>query len=198
MTESSDANWDELGVAWRAIDPNFTVVASRLEARLRRQSIWITAGLVIGLPLGAVGVLLGVATICSVWFSGAWNFATRGIAIVAVSAMLTFSLSSLLSVRFRGATSTLGEMIELAINRAQRTLSLVRAGLYACVIAAVFGLIGTAIRTHLGRPPKMSPIIDLLILALIASVLFLYVRQIRVELEKYIALKRALAVEGEA
>jgi hypothetical protein len=194
MTVPFDAYWDELGVAWCAIHPNFTVVASRLEARLRWQSRCITTGLVIGLPLGAAGVLLGVATICIGWSSGAWNFVTRGSAIVAISAIVTFAAFSLLPVRSLH-TSAPAEMIELAIDRAQRTLSLIRMGLYACVIAAVFGLVGTAIRTHLA---KMSPIVDLVILALTALVLLLYSRQIKGEREKYLALKRALAVDGDA
>jgi hypothetical protein len=198
MTESSDAYWDELGVAWCAIDPDISVIASRVEARLRRQSRWITAGLVIGLPLGVAGVLLGVATIWGGWRSGAWNLITRGIAIAAMSAILTLAVSLLLPVRSRGTTRALSEMIDLAIGRAQRTLSLIRAGLSACVIAAVFGLVGTAIRTHFAAPPRMSPIVDLVVLVLIALVLFLYGRQIRVELEKYRTLKHALAVDGEA
>jgi hypothetical protein len=198
MTESSDAYWDELGVAWCAIDPDISVIAPRLGARLRRQSRWITAALVVGLPLGAAGVLLGVATIWSGWHSGAWNFVTRGIAIIAMSAILTFAVSSLLPVRSGGATGGLSEMIDLAIGRAQRTLVLIRAGLYACVIAAVFGLVGTAIRTHLAAPPRMSPIVDLVLLALIALALFLYGRQIKVELWKYRTLRDALEVKGEA
>jgi len=197
VTKSSDAYWDELGVTWCAIEPNASVIASRLEARLRRQSRWMTSGVVIGLPLGAAGVLLGMATI-GIGFFGAWNFVTRGIAILAMSAILTFALASLLQVRSGSTTGALAEMIDLAIDRAQRTLSLVRAGLYSCVIAAVFGLVGTAIRTHLGRPPKLSPIVDLVILGLIALVLFLYGRQVRVEQGKYRTLKQALAVDAEA
>jgi hypothetical protein len=198
MTESSDRNWDELGVAWRAIDPDVGVIASRLEARLSRQSDWMTAGVVIGLPLCGAGLLLGVATICIGCFSGAWNFVTRGVAIIAMAAILAFALWSLLPVRSPGATSALSEMIDLAIDRAQRTLSLIRAGLYSCVMAAVIGLVGTAIRTQLGRAPKMSPIVDLLIVALTVLVLLLCRRQIRVELEKYRTLKQALAVDAEA
>jgi hypothetical protein len=197
VTKSSDAYWDELGVTWCAIEPNASVIASRLEARLRRQSRWMTSGVVIGLPLGAAGVLLGMATI-GIGLFGAWNFVTRGIAILAMSAILTFALASLLQVRSGSTTGALAEMIDLAIDRAQRTLSLVRAGLYSCVIAAVFGLVGTAIRTHLGRPPKLSPIVDLVILGLIALVLFLYGRQVRVEQGKYRSLKQALAVDAEA
>jgi hypothetical protein len=197
MTEPPDAKWDELGVAWRAIDPNISVIKPRLEARLRRQTEWITAALVIGLPLGVAGVLLGVVTIF-LGFLGPWNFVTRGIAMVAMSTILSLALWSLQPVRSIATTSALSQMIDLAIDRAQRTRSVIRAGFYSCLIAAVFGLIGTAIRTHLGNPPKMSPVIDLVIVALIALVLWLYGRQLRVELAKYAALKRALAVDGAA
>ncbi len=198
MTQSSDGNWDELGVIWRAVNPNVTVIASRLEARLSRQSQWMTAVLVIGLPLCAAGLLLGLATICIGCFSGAWNFVTRGVAIIAMSAILGYAVWSLQPLRSPDATRAISELISLAIDRAQRTLALIRASLYACVIAAVFGIMGIAIRTHLGRPPKMSPIIDLVILALIAVALFLYRRQIQFEQEKYRTLKRALTVDGDA
>ena len=195
MTKSSDDYWDDLGVTWCAIDPDIRVIKPRLEARLRRQSAWITAGLVIGVPLGVAGVLLGLVTI-GLGFLGPWNFVTRGIAMVAMSVILTLALWSLQPVRST-ATTTLSEMIELAIDRAHRTLALVRAGLYSCIIAAVFGVVGTAIRTHLGNPPKMSPIVGLAILALIALVLSLYRRQIRAGIAKYGTLKRAL-VDGDA
>ena len=197
MTKTSDTYWDELGVTWCAIDPNVSVITSRLETRLRRQARWMTAGVVIGLPLGAAGVVLGVATI-GMGLLGAWNFVTRGIGIAAISLILTIAVYSLVPVRSQGTTGALSEMIDLAIARAQRTLSLVRAGLYACAIAVVFGLAGTAIRTHLGRPPKMSPVVDVAIVGLIALVLLLYHRQIRGELGKYRTLKKALAVDAEA
>jgi hypothetical protein len=197
MSKSSDDYWDELGVTWCAIDPDTSAIKPRLEARLRRQTEWITAGLVIGLPLGVAGVLLGVVTIC-LGFLGPWNFVTRGIAILAMSVILTLAVWSLQPVRSVDTTRALSQMIDLAIDRGHRTLSVIRAGLYTCAIAAVFGLVGTAIRTHLGNPPKMSPIIDLVIVALIALALFLYGRQIRVEGAKYRTLKRALAVDAEA
>jgi hypothetical protein len=197
MTKSPDDYWDELGVTWCAIDPNISVIRSRLEARLRRQTEWITAALVIGLPLGVAGVLLGVVTIC-LGFLGPWNFVTRGVAILAMSVILTLAVWSLQPVRSVDTTSALSQMIDLAIDRAHRTLSVIRAGLYACAIAAVFGLVGTAIRTHFGNPPKLSPIIDLVIVALIALAFCLYGRQIRAEGAKYRTLKRALAVDAEA
>lgn len=198
MTDPSDAKWDELGVAWRAIDPNINVISSQLAARLRRQSRWLTACVVIGLTLCVVGMLMGVGTIGIGLSSGAWNFVIRGIAMIAISAMLLFPLWSLQSDIAADAASDLSQMIDQAVERAQKTLSLTRAALYSCVVAAIFGLVGTAIRTHLGRPPKMSPTLDLIILALVASVMFFYGRHIRVDLGKYRILKQALAVGGGA
>src|SRR3984885_4499867 len=197
MSKSSDDYWDELGVTWCAIDPDTSAIKPRLEARLRRQTEWITAGLVIGLPVGGAGVFLGVGTIC-LGFLGPWNFVTRGIAILAMSVILTIAVWSLQPVRSVDATRALSQMIDPAIDRGQRTLSLIRAGLYSCVIATVFGLVGTVIRTHLGNPPKMSPIVDLVIVALLALVLGLYGRQIRPALARYRALKRALAGDAES
>ena len=198
MTTPRDAYWDELGVAWRAFNPDITVIAPRLTARLRRQSFLITAGLVTGLPLSAVGLLLGAFTIWSGWAQGTWNFVTRGIAISAISVMLAIALSWLLPVRKSDATKAVSEMIDLAIARAERTLVAIRLGFYACFVAVVFGLAGTAIRTYLTRPPRMSPVLDLAVLAMLALGLFLCSRQIKIRLEKLRALKHALGMDDRA
>jgi hypothetical protein len=192
VTKYSNSYQDELGVAWYAIDPNLSTIASRLKTRLRRQSRWISAGLAIGLPLCAAGILLGVTSIGVGGISGQWNFVTRGIAWVAMSAIIAYALASLLDVRSESSASELSAMIDLAIDRAQKTLRLIAAGFYACVIAAIFGLAGAALRTHFDRPPRLSPVIALAILALIALVLFLYRRQVWVKLGKYRVLRQAV------
>ncbi len=172
MTEPSDP----------ACDP---VMALQLRVRLRRQSRWMAVALVIGVLFGAMGVLLGLGTIGIGLSSRTWNFVTRGVAIIAMSMILIFAVWPFQSIRSLDTVQALSEMIDLAIDHAQKIRSLIRAGLYCCVIAAVFGLLGTAIRTHLGRPPKMSPIVDLAILALVAVVAVAWDRQTRRELEMY-------------
>ena len=196
MTTSRDAYWDELGIAWCAIKPEVNVIAPRLKARLRRQSLLITAGLVIGLPFSAAGLLLGALTIWTGLTTGTWNFVTRGLAIGVISAIVAIAVSLLLPVRASEAARALSEMIELAIARAQRTLAMIRLGFYACAVAVVFGLIGTAIRAYLASPPRMSPVVDLAVLGVFALGLFLCSRRVRVNLEKLRYLKRALAVDG--
>jgi hypothetical protein len=198
MNEPSDPYWDDLGAAWSTIDPNIRVTASQLKVRLRRQSQWMGAAVVFGMLVGAMGLLLGLGTIDIGWDSGAWNFVTRGVAIIAISAILMFAVRSLQPIGSLEATRALSQMIDLAIERALKTLSLIRAGLYSCVIAVVFGLVGTGIRAHLGSPPKMSPFVDLLLVGMIALVLALCHWQTRRRLGKYQSLKEVLTAAGTA
>jgi hypothetical protein len=198
MTTPRDAYWDELGVAWRALNPDPEIIAPRLNARLRRQSLLIWAGLVAGLPLSAAGMLLGVFTLWRGWSTDTLNFVTRGIAIGAMSVLLAMAVSVLLPVRGSDAARAVSDMIDLAIARAQRALVTIRLGFYACIVAATFGLVGTAIRTYLARPPRMSPVVDMAVLVMVALGLFLCARHIRVSLAKLRALKHALSTDGGA
>lgn len=198
MSEPSDPNCGEPGVAWTAIDPNLRAIASQLPVRLRRQSQWMAVALVIGMLFGAMGVLLGLVTIGSGLSFHIWNFLTRGVAIIAMSVIVICAVWPLQRLTSLDAAQALSPMIDLAIDHGKKTLSLVRGGLYCCVIAAVFGLAGNAIRTHFGNPPKMSPLIPLTIVALVALAVVIWGRQTRLELRKYRSLKRVLAVDGAA
>lgn len=198
MTTPPDPFWDELGVAWGAIHPEIEVIMPRLQSRLRRQSVLIMASLALGLPLSFAGFLLGVYTIWIGWTKGAWNFETRGVALLAISAILSLAMSSLLRVRAGGDARALSEMLDLAIARAHRTFLAMQLGLYACAVAAALGLVGAAMRTHLSGPPALSPLVDLAVLAIFAFGLFLCGRRARSDLAKFRYLKRALALEGDA
>jgi hypothetical protein len=197
MTTPDNAYWDELGVEWRALNPDPEIIGPRLKSRLRRQSLLIRAGLVAGLLLGAGGVILSLITIWIGWTSGTWNFVTRGIAIGAVSVFLAMAVSVLLPVRGGDAARAVSDLLDLAIARAQRTLVVIRLGLYACVVVAVFGLAGAAIRTHFTGPPRISPVADVTAIAIVALGLFVRARHIRTSLAKLRALKHALGKEPE-
>ena len=195
MTTPDDDYWNELGVAWSAINPDLTIVAPRLKARLHRQSLLIMAGLVTGSSLSLVGLFLGVFTIWRGWTTGTWNFVTRGIAIGAISVLLAIAVSWLMPVRASDAARTVSDMIDLAIARAQRTLVAIRLGFGACIVAAVFGLVGSAIRSSLATPPRLSPVLDLAVLTMLALGLVLYGRHTGTNLERFRALKRALGTD---
>ena len=196
MTAPQDDYWDDLGVAWRAINPDVPIIAARIEARVRRQSALILATLVIGLPLSAIGFALGVFTIWRGMTTGAWNFATRGTAIVTISILMAIAVLSLFGVRGGRRAASVSEMLDLSIARAQRTLIGIRLGMAACLAAAVMGLVGSAIRSRVSGPPLMSPIIDLALLALCAFALFAWGRNARIHLGRLRAVKGVIGTEG--
>jgi hypothetical protein len=187
-----DSYWDDLGVAWRAMDPDPKLLTPRLQARLRRQSFAIGTALVLGLPLGAAGLVLGGFTLWRGWTTGTRNFVTRGIAIALISGLLVYALASLLPFRKHIDVQVLSDMLDIATARIKRTLFLIRTAIVACLIATVFGIIGTAIRTHAGSPPRLSPVIDVIIIALIVLCLWLYERRLSAERRKFDYLRRNL------
>ena len=195
MTAPHDDYWDDLGVAWRAINPDTSVIAPRIAARVRRQSALILSTLLIGLPLSAIGFSLGVFTIWRGWTTGSWNFVTRGTAIVTIAMLMAIAMRSLLGVRAGRAATTVSAMLDLSITRARRTLIGIRLGMAACLVAAVMGLVGTSIRSRLTDPPLMSPVVDLVLLALCALGLFAWARNVRLQLGRLRAVKHALVTE---
>jgi hypothetical protein len=88
------------------------------------------------------------------------------------------------------------DMLALAVASSQRALAIIRLVLAACAVAAIFGLIGTAIRYSIVRPPAQSPVLDTSILAVIATALILYLRQEKVSLLKLQYLNRALTFDS--
>lgn len=197
MTIPSDAYWDELGIAWRAIKPEVNVLMPRLRTRLHRQSLFIALGLIAGLPLSGAGFILGLYTIWSGWMSGTWNFVIRGIAIGVISIILGVATSLLVPVRANKAARAFSDMIDLSIARSQRILLTLRLAFCACVVAAVLGLMGSVVRAQLTRPPHLSPIVDVMVLALCALGLDLYGRQIKLGLEKMRYLRRTLVLDDD-
>lgn len=187
-----DAYWDDLGVAWRATDSDLERAAPRLQARVRRQSFVIAAALTLGIPLGAAGLVLGVVTLWHGWTTGTWNFVTRGFATALISVLLVRALASFLPFRAHADTRALSGMLEIACARIRRTLVLLRTAIVACLIATVFGIIGAVIRTHAGSPPRLSPVIDVIVVALIAACLWLYERAVSAEGRKFEYLQRTL------
>jgi hypothetical protein len=198
VTAPDDRYWDDLGVAWRAVSPDASAIAPRLDARLRRESALIRAALVVGLPLSVGGVGLGVFTMWRGWATGAWNFVSRGSAIVAIAILLAIAMSELMAVRAGHTARAVSDMLDLAIARAYRTLIVLRLALIACAVAAVMGLAGTVVRSHLAAPPRMSPVIDVLLLAILALAVFVWKRDLRRRLEQLRAVKRALGADGSA
>ena len=189
---TKDAYWDELGIAWCAVEPEADIILPRLKARLRRQSLLITAGLVLGLPLGVLGVALGLYTIAMGWQSSAWFFVTRGTAIILVSGLVLYAWMVLRPVCAGDAGRALPYMLKLAIARLERLLAAARLGLYACGVIAVFGSAGTVLRMEAGKPAQGPVLLYLAITVLCAAGLFFHGRAMRATLARYRHLQQVL------
>lgn len=190
MTEERDVYWDNCGIAWKAIKPG-PDVAVHLQERMRWQTLLTTAVLLGGVPLGLAGIAVGVWTIWLGITTRAWNFVSRGGAIVVISALVIAAAWSFRNA-LKAKTETVQAMIDLALARAEKWDRAIWLGYVACAVAAVLGLIGYGIRVYLGKPPAMSPIEPLAILAALGFVLFLFHRGVSVSLAKYRYLKRLL------
>jgi len=195
MTNPRDPYWDELGVAWRPADTDTSAVISKLKSRMRRQSLTIMAGLWLGLPATAAGFLIGAMTLWTAWTTGTWNFLTRGSAILIISILAARGVWLLLTFRSIGNEKPPGDTLTLAVASSQHTLAIIRLALAGCIIAAVFGLFGTAVRYSTGSPPALSPVIDMGVLAIFAIALTLWFRQVKVSLSKLQYLAGAIASE---
>ncbi len=195
MKTTKDGYWDDLGVAWSAIGLEPQIVAPRLKARLKAQSMLIGALALGGIPLALLGLVLGGWTIWLGWSGHQVHFVTRGTAVIAISAMLAFATWSL-GARLKDDTRSLAQMTELALARALRTLTAIRLGYVSCAIAALFGMVGSWIRSHAGDPPAMSPVEPLVVLALVVVALAAMHRITAGEAAKYAHLK-LLLTEGD-
>jgi hypothetical protein len=193
MSGPSENNWDDLGVAWRAIDVDINVVTPRLQSRLRRQSLFIRAVLLLGVPLLACGIVLGALTVWWGWRTVMWNFVIRGVAIGIIATLALTALLSLLSIRGSDHARALSEMIELAIRRARASLAVIRIGLLSCAIAGGLGVVGAVVRTRAGKPPALSPVVDVVVLVLVTVILLAYRHRAGVTLAKLRYLKQAIA-----
>lgn len=194
MARPEDPYWDELGVAWRAIDPDPKSIEARLEVRMRWQASGILGVVILGFALAIAGIALGVYTLWVACAKGIWNFFPRGAGLIAISVLIAL-ISSSLRAGLRRDTSSLREVIELAEIRAQRTVRAVRLGYWVCSLAGGFGLLGFLVRVHFFRPPAMSPVIQLVFLGVSSIALFLYERRLRDDLARLRHLKRALTQE---
>src|SRR5215471_11768731 len=178
MRNPRDPYWDELGLAWRPVETDTSAVIPILKSRLRRQSLTRMAGLVLGVPVTAAGFLIGVLTVWNGWTTGTWNFLVRGSGILIVSTLAARGLWLLLPFSSIGNDKPPADMLALAVATSQHTLAIIRLALAGCIIAAVFGLFGTAVRYSTGSPPALSPVIDMGVLAIFAIALTLWFRQV--------------------
>jgi hypothetical protein len=194
MTNDDDTTFDELGVIWCAKVPQIAVTTERVRQRLRRDSLLIISALCIGIPVCVAGLALGARTVWIGWTTGTWNFVTRGVAIAVIAGIVAAALRLLWSMRVDRASEPLSVMIDVAIARAHRTLKLIRYGYVGAGTAVVLGLVGSGLRIRFASAPRVSPFLDVAIVAAACAGLYVYGQFVVRELTKLRHIRRALAV----
>ncbi len=194
MIRKDDAFWDELGVSWRASIPDSGLISSRLEARLKLQSALLTAGTVVGYAITFLGLALAGWAFWIGWSSHAWNFLTRGVTVTIVSLL---AIMVILALRAGGGmeTRSVHEMLQVSIVRTERLIRAADLTCCAVLILALGGMTGYFLRIRVAQPPAVSPVEDLLALALVALALVWYRRSQARSLRKYRHLSQAFGTE---
>jgi hypothetical protein len=195
MNTEQDPYWDDLGVAWLAVNPDPKAIEARLNMRLRSQAYWARLLMAIGLPLCIALLALAAYTVYAGLASGAWHFVVRGIALLLLSGM-TGSAAWSQRARFPGNHDSVTQTIDLAIARGRNFRRAAGMGMAMCGVAAVSGVVGYFARTRLGHPPAMSPWEPLALLALMATTLLVYLRFTAEELDRLRYLKGVLSPES--
>ena len=196
--QEKDAYWDDLGVAWTAMDPPLQTIVPRMKSRLRRQSLLIAVALSVATPLGLAGLALGAWTIWHGALAGIWNFIPRGISIIAISLILEFAAWSF-KAALRDDTESLTSMIELSLLRTERWLTAIRLGYVIFAITFIFGVAGYEIHIHFvnphshARPPVEGPVVT----AILCLVLYLLQTRAKDRIAKYRYLKLLLHDEAD-
>jgi len=167
------------------------VSASGLRAS-QRQSLLIGAAIAGGGVVAAAGLALGAFTLWQGWSLGAWNFATRGSAILLCSGLVLLAVRSLLPVRPGSQVRSGPEPVDLALERAVRALTAMRFGLAGCAVAGVLGLAGVTLRYAAGDPPALSPAVDVAVLAGATLTLLLFGFRVHSRLLRLVELRRLL------
>ena len=86
-------------------------------------------------------------------------------------------------------------MLELALLREQRLRKAAVAGIWICAVAGGFGVVGYALRVHVGRAANVSPIEWLALLGISVVALLLYVRKANDDIRKLSYLQGSLFPE---
>lgn len=195
MPADDDAFWDELGVSWRASIRDVGLISSGLEARLRLQSALLTAGTLAGATVSLLGFGLAAWTLWIGWSTQTWHFLTRGATLLTVSFL---AVMAALALRARNGVETrsLGEMLQVSIARTERLIRAADLGCYSLVILALGGTVGYVLRVRLGRPPAVSPVENLLALAIVGLALLWYRRTQAFALRKYRHLSQVFGPAG--
>jgi len=189
MTNDLDHYRDEMGITWGSARD---VELPQLRLHIGHQSLLVGAAVAACSVIGAAGLALGGFTIWQGVALGALNFVTRGAGILVVSSLSLLAAKALWPVKASDHRGSVSALVDFGLVQSIRAIGAVRLGLAACGAAAMFGLVGAAIRYANGNPPALSPAVGVAILAGAAFALLLIGFRMRAKALKFAYLRRLL------
>jgi len=194
MTE--EPFWDELGIAWQTASPAAALPPERMKAHFRTESRWLGGLLAACGLVGTAMLALAAFTFWQAWRLAAWNFGTRGLALLIVGVILWLIVRVLWPVRGSDAARSMSDFAELGLARSAQGLRVCALSFAICGTAAILGTIGAVVRTLAGHPPVVPVAIDLGLLALLAGGVASERRRFRREHARFAYLRDALRKAG--
>ncbi|HEY7808163.1 MAG TPA: hypothetical protein VIC34_13280 [Croceibacterium sp.] len=190
MTE--EPFWDELGIAWQAAAPAATVPPDRMKAHFRTESRLLLAAIAACMVVGTAMLALAVFTFWQAWQLAAWNFGTRGLALLIIGTSLWLIVRALWPVRGSDNARSLSDFADLGFARSAQGLRVCALSFGVCVAAAVLGVIGAVLRTMAGHPPVVPVAAGLALVAVLAGGVAAERRRFRREQARFAYLREAL------
>lgn len=198
MSTENDPYWDHLGIAWRAVNIDPGILATRLHAELKRESSRQKQGLIIGMLAAVCGIAVGVAWLHKSALGAKWIGVSTIIGVVALVALYPWVRGQPIS----GDTGTLIGMIDVSIAQARRRQRDDKAGYAGSVILVlVGGLTAYICYSHLRFPFfDVMQMITYVIVMAIVFVVFSYrdARASRERQARFEYLKRTLSTSEES
>ena len=190
MTE--EPFWDELGIAWQTAAPAATVPPDRMKAHFRTDSRLLLAAIAACMVVGTAMLALAAFTFWQAWQLAAWNFGTRGLALLIIGTSLWLIVRALWPVRGSDNARSLSDFADLGFARSAQGLRVCALSFGVCVAAAVLGVIGAVLRTMAGHPPVVPVAAGLALVAVLAGGVAAERRRFRREQARFAYLREAL------
>ena len=184
--------WDELGIAWQATTPAAAVPLDRMRAHFRTESRLLLGAMAASAVVGTALLALAVFTFSQAWGLGAWNFGTRGLALLIIGTILWLIARALWPVRSSDNARSLSDFADVGFARSVQGLRVCALSFGVCAAAAILGVIGAALRTLAGHPPVVPVAVGLAMVAVLAGGVAAERRRFRRELARFAYLRNAL------
>jgi hypothetical protein len=184
--------WDELGIAWQAATPAAEVPLDRMKAHFRTESRLLLGAIGASAVVGTALLALAAFTFSQAWRLGAWNFGTRGLALLIIGTILWLIARTLWPVRSSDNARSLSDFADVGLARSAQGLRVCALSFAVCAAAAVLGIIGAVLRTMAGHPPVMPVAVGLGLLAVLAGGVAAERRRFRREQARFAYLRDAL------